>query len=46
MCVSGHMLKKIKVSQSEIIFLKIVFFITELMLDSFKNAFLHFKSDI
>ena len=33
MCVYCHMLKKIRVGRSEIIFFLILFFITELMLD-------------
>ena len=33
MCVYCHMLKKIGVGRSEIIFFLILFFITELMLD-------------
>ena len=34
MCVYCHMLKKIRVGRSEKIFFLILFFITELMLDS------------
>ena len=41
-----HMLKKIRVGRSDIIFSLILFFITELILDDILNAFLHFKSDI
>ena len=33
MCVYGHMLKKIRVGRSEIIFFLILFFTTELKLD-------------
>ena len=33
MCVYCHMLKKIRVGRSEMIFFLILFFITELMLD-------------
>ena len=33
MCVYCHMLKKIRVGQSEILFFLILFFITKLMLD-------------
>ena len=46
MHVYCHMLKKIRVGRSEIIFFLILFFVTELMLDGFYIAFLHVKSDI
>ena len=46
MCVYCHMLKKIRVGRSEIIFFYFIFFfISELILDGIWNAFLHFKSD-
>ena len=41
-----HMLKKIRVGRSEIYIFLILFFISELILDGFWNAFLHFNSDI
>ena len=46
MCVYCHMLKN-SVGRSEFFFLfLILFFVTELILDDIKNAFLYFKSDI
>ena len=45
MCVSGHMLKKIRVELVGDNFLKILF-LSELMYDGIYNAFLHFNSDI
>ena len=41
-----HMLKKKLESVDWKYFFLILFFITELMLDDIKNAFLHLKSDI